>query len=435
MGCTPKSTGAAKQGRFCEIKQMGLRRIAAGDQRRRRVLIEESLNLSGASTDFDRDRPPMAWLAVAQGTSYSDAALLGRQPPSVAVLAACPFTLTVTALGVLVLLVGLLAAYAHWALWPPQSLPATLFALDLQRPGSLAAWIGSLLLSAAAFQGIQIYRLRRHKTDDYRGRYRVWAWFPLVLVVMAAGQATGFHRDVIRLFSVWLGPQTGSFHKAAWPMIAAVSWVLVAARLTLEIRASRWATALLAMATVGYTAGLVTAQISVQPISQLLVVLFSSAFLLTSHLGVFVSVLLFGRHVYLDSQGLLPVRTAKVRRAKAQAEAAPRKRLLRCKAADVAEAEGSEGRTEATVEEEPQRRPESSVASLAEETAKGPEGTASEEQPDSADAPVLRWQSDRNQAGKRDAAASGEMPEDRLSKTERRRLKKQRQQEQLRRAA
>lgn len=415
---------------------MGLRRIAAGDQRRRRVLIEESLNLSGASTDSDRERPPMAWLAVAEGTSYSDAALLGRQPPSVAVLAACPFTLTVTGLGALVLLVGLLAAYAQWALWPPQSLPATLFALDLQRPGSLAAWIASLLLSAAAFQGFQIYRLRRHKTDDYRGRYRVWAWFPLVLVVMAAGQATGFHRDVIRLFSLWLGPQTGFFHKAAWPMIAAVSWILVAARLTLEIRANRWATALLAMATVGYTAGLVTAQISVQPISQLLVVLFSSAFLLTSHLGVFVSILLFGRQVYLDSQGLLPVRTAKTRRAKAQAAAAaPRKKSLRCKAADVADAEGFEDKTAASAEEEPPGRPESSVASQGEETAQGPGETAFEEQPDSADAPVLRWQADRNQAGKRDSAAVGEMPEDKLSKTERRRLKKQRQQEQLRRAA
>lgn len=415
---------------------MGLRRIAAGDQRRRRVLIEESLSLAGESADSERDRQRVSWLAVAEGTSYSDAAALRRQPPSVAVLAATPFTLTVAALGSLVLLVGLLAAYAHWALWPPQSLPATLLALDLQRPGSLAAWISSLLLCAAAFQGFQIYRLRRHKTDDYRGRYRVWTWLPLVLVAMAAGQATGFHHDLIRLFNAWLAPQTGSIHKAAWPTVAAVAWILVAVRLTLEVRVSRWATALLAMATVGYLAGLAIAQLSVQPISQLLVVLFRSAFLLTSHLGVFVSVLVFGRHVYLDSQGLLPARTAKARRASSSdEEAAPARKKSRRKAADDADAGLPEEETAAATEDVA-RQGEPSVEPQAKQPPEPPAEAADEEQADdAADAPVLRWETDGSGVGKRDLAAHGEAAGEKLSKTERRRLKKLRQQDPLRRAA
>jgi hypothetical protein len=94
---------------------MGLRRVAAGDQRRRRVLIEESLNLVGEAAESDRERPPVARLALAEGTSYSEAASLECQSPSVIVLASRPFTLTVAALSALVLLVGLLAAYSTGA--------------------------------------------------------------------------------------------------------------------------------------------------------------------------------------------------------------------------------------------------------------------------------------------------------------------------------
>jgi hypothetical protein len=406
---------------------MGLRRVAAGDQRRRRVLIEESLNLVGEAAESDRERPPVARLALAEGTSYSEAASLECQSPSVIVLASRPFTLTVAALSALVLLVGLLAAYAQWGLWPQGSLPALLLALDLQRPGSLAGWIGSLLLVAAAFQSFQIYRLRRHKTDDYRGRYRVWAWIPLVLLAMAAGQATGVHRDLIGLTGALLAPKTGSVHAATWPLLAAVSWLVVAVRLGLEIRVSRWATAFLAMATFGYAAGLVIAQIPVQPISQMLIVLGSSAFRLTSHLGVLVSVLVFGRHVYLDSQGLLPARTAKPRRIKSQVrDAVAETKKPRRKTADDSDKAQPVEKTETTAPEpqcKPERQPES------------PSETPPETGPDADVVPVLRWQADKNELGDRDLDEDSEASGEKLSKTERRRLKKLRQQEQMRRAA
>jgi len=402
---------------------MGLRRIAAGDQRRRRVLIEESLSLVGEETDADRERQPVARLALAEGTSYSDAASLEQQPPCVVVLAAHPFTLAVISLSAFALLVGLLAAYAQWALWPQGSLPAMLCALDLRQPGSLGGWVCSLLLVAAAYQGVQIYRLRRHKTDDYRGRYRVWAWIPLVLLAMAAGEATGVHRDAIRLAGALFAPQSGSLHAATWPLLAAVSWLVVAGRLGLEIRVSPWATALLAMATIGYAAGLAITQIPVQPISQMLIVLCSSAFLMASHLGVFVSVLVFGRHVYLDSQGLLPAREAKPRRAKSlAADALPEKKKARRKTIDNSSTVQPVEKTGADapqLEPQPQSQPE-----------RQPQ-TPSQSEP----VPVLRWQTDSNESGELESEEDSETSGEKLSKTERRRLKKLRQQEQMRRAA
>jgi hypothetical protein len=283
--------------------------------------------------------------------------------------------------------------------------------LDLGRPGNLAAWICSLMLVAAAFQGVQIYRIRRHKTDDYRGRYRVWVWIPLLLLAMAAGQATGVHRDLVVLAVAAVTPEASQEYATMWPLAAAVVWVSVAVRLAFEVRASRWATGFLVLATVGYLAGLITAQIDVQPISQVLVVLASSAFLMIGHLGVFVSVLSFGRHVYLDSQGLLPARVAKPRRAKSRVrEPAPEKRNQRRKTAD-----------------EPAE-------------AKPPEETAADrpEEPQQPVAPVvLRLGADREESADEDTDDDSAAPSsgEKLSKTERRRLKKLRQQEQLRRAA
>jgi hypothetical protein len=272
------------------------------------------------------------------------------------------------------------------------------------------------LLAAAAFQGVQIYRLRRHKTDDYRGRYRVWVWVPLVLFAMAAGQATEIHQDLVNLAVALVSPRAGREHAAAWPLFAALTWVLVAVRLAFEMRVSRWATAFLTIATVGYLAGLMTAQLTVQPISQMLVVFASSALLTIGHLGVFVSVLVFGRHVYLDSQGLLPARSAKPRRIKSRArKVAPEKKKSPRKAEEepVQELQSEENGADAS-DFEPQ------------------EAEAKDVSP-----PVLQLGMGRDEPLNEDADDEAESPSsgEKLSKTERRRLKKLRQQEQMRRAA
>jgi len=406
---------------------MGLRRIAAGDQRRRRVLIEESLGVVNVESDADSPRQAAPKLGPLNGNSYSDAASLQRQPPSVVLLAASPFALTVTVLSSLVLLVGLLAAYEHWRLWPASLLPAPLSVLDLERPGNLAAWICSLLLAATAFQGVQIYRLRRHKTDDYRGRYRVWIWIPLLLFAMAAGQATEVHQDLLGLAVTLLPPQAAVDHATIWPWAAALAWVVVAARLTFEMRVSRWARALLAIATVGYLAGFATAQLTVPPISQLLVVFSSSALFMIGHLGVFASVLVFGRHVYLDSQGLLPAASAKPQRKKTRARPAVEKKKPARKTAEKPAPVETPAEADAQPEEpQPEVEPQPE-----------PELQQPAPEPQEAERPVLQLGSRRSDPASDEDAdddAAADSPGEKLSKTERRRLKKLRQQ-QMRRAA
>ncbi|NLF68969.1 MAG: hypothetical protein GX575_07920 [Candidatus Anammoximicrobium sp.] len=392
---------------------MGLRRIAACDQRRRRVLIEESLNVVGTEGESFADRQLNAKAGTIDGCSYTAGAAFSAQSPCVAVLASRPFTQVITALSCLVTIVGLLAVYAHWRLWPSGSWPSSLACLDVRRPGSLATWICSLMLCTAAFQGFQIYRLRRHKTDDYRGRYRVWTWFPGVLFAMATGVATGVHRELTALLVASLGLDAAGASLSMLPIAAVGLWLLVAVRLMLEMRANRWSLRFLAAATVAYLAGVIAAQLEVQPISQMLVDLTSSSLIMAGHLGVFVAVMSFGRHVYLDSQGLLPVRAAQSQRPRLRVRRAAeeRKRTRRKAAADPAPETPTVQFEPARAEPEVEITPP--VLRLGDATCEVPERGSDDEDEDLAE-----------------GASS-----DRLSKTERRRLKKMRRQEQLRRAA
>jgi hypothetical protein len=180
-----------------------------------------------------------------------------------------------------------------------------------------------LLLVAAAFQGAQIYRLRRHKTDDYRGRYRVWAWIPLVLFSMGVCVATGLHSDIALLSAQWIDPTGATVHADMWPIGACVLWSLVALRLGFEIRDNRSSLTLLALTSLCYFAAAAGPLVQVQPSSHLILVMATTAIINVGHLSLFLMVAVFGRHVYMDSQGLLQRQTGrrkKVRSSKKSTE-------------------------------------------------------------------------------------------------------------------
>jgi hypothetical protein len=146
----------------------------------------------------------------------------------------------------------------------------------------------------------------------------------------------------------------------------------------------------------------------------MLVDLIGSTLVMAGHLGVFVAVMSFGRHVYLDSQGLLPARAAKPRRARlrARGSSAEKTRIGRKAAVETVPEPPPEQPEADSAEPSPGVAP--SVLRLGEKTHEADE--AEEESPEDED-------------------LADSSPGDRLSKTERRRLKKLRRQEQLRRAA
>ncbi|MEN6449259.1 MAG: hypothetical protein ABFC96_02100 [Thermoguttaceae bacterium] len=154
------------------------------DDRRRRLIADELCNAD--------DRPDgQAWPDEPQpqqkSEGYGDAEFLEEQWR---VLDLAPQRLIVLgplfALG-LAIAAGLEAAYA--GMCRGASAGTRLAAFDISAKGSLACWFSSLVLVAAAVMALLVFLIRRHRTDDYQGRYRVWLWAAGCWFLLATDQA------------------------------------------------------------------------------------------------------------------------------------------------------------------------------------------------------------------------------------------------------
>ena len=86
----------------------------------------------------------------------------------------------------------------------PSAAGGRIAAFELGGKGSLAAWFSSLALLAASLVAVLVYTVRRHRMDDYHGRYRVWLWAALCWFLMATDAAASLHegfRDLMTLLT------------------------------------------------------------------------------------------------------------------------------------------------------------------------------------------------------------------------------------------
>lgn len=77
----------------------------------------------------------------------------------------------------------MILALGHWAaLWwvPLAQRPDLARSLRLDRPDSLGTWFSAALMATTAASALLVYQLRRYRTDDYRGHYRLW---PVAIVI------------------------------------------------------------------------------------------------------------------------------------------------------------------------------------------------------------------------------------------------------------
>ena len=68
-------------------------------------------------------------------------------------------------------------------------------AFDLSTDAGIMRWLTSMLLALSAFYCMQVFVMRRHRCDDYRGTYRVWPWIAALLVFFsldATANISGF---------------------------------------------------------------------------------------------------------------------------------------------------------------------------------------------------------------------------------------------------
>ncbi len=279
------------------------------DDRRRRNLAEDR---SGDSTPIVASTAPLKTGGKQQ--RYTPAARRENHRRTSDFIPRSGFALGLGFVAGLTAIAGLLAAFAFMADFKIADAEGVVPLFNAANGASLAGWFSSLLFGLAAVGSLLVYSVRRHKLDDYRGRYRLWLWCAPAWLVMSIDATANLHApfsQAMTLVTGWTPPGSiALWWIGVWGMIVAILGV----RLMLETRECRtamfsfisalsmWVVALAIgnnWLTVGQHANLI--EIGCRLVGQLTLLM---------------SVVVYARHVLLDAEGLITIREPKPKREK-----------------------------------------------------------------------------------------------------------------------
>lgn len=281
------------------------------DPRRRRVLNDTVLGGAGIS-----DLPDV-WSRTTRGAdgrpqrrspNYGDAEFMEEQPRLTDLI---PRRLSVLlSLFVLGLLgvVGLEALYAWMPRLAPMTTDGRVAAFDLDGEGSLAVWFSSFTLQMAALVALVVYSIRRHKTDDYQGYYRVWVWAAFCWMLLSIDETASLHEGFKEMMAYLTGARLFGDGSIWW--IIAYGFLLgsVGTRLLVDMRHCYASTSALGMVGVCYMVAVITQLGLVLPEAGARAVMLEEGAEMVGNLFLLLAMGLHARHVLLDAEGLLPPR-------------------------------------------------------------------------------------------------------------------------------
>jgi len=173
----------------------------------------------------------------------------------------------------------------------------------------LAIWASATMLLVAACYTKLIYSLRRHRVDDFRGRYRIWRIAGWAAVALSLNTVVGVHSIVARVLGHFTGWSVLSGNAGWWLAAAAIVGGLLLLKLILDVAECRSAAFayMLAMgcfvAAAASSAGWSPAWAASWPDTM------ARVSPLAGNLLLLVGSLLFARYVVLDVQGLIEHRS------------------------------------------------------------------------------------------------------------------------------
>ena len=286
------------------------RRSGQRDDRRRRLLTDEAATQGEASGDLSGRRRAAP---RHKSEHYGDAEFLDKARRVVDLVPRGLVAWLFLVLAGVTLIVGLEALYA--------SLPdlcaagQTITAFDLAAEGSLATWFSSLTLLGAASAALVVYAVRRHRTDDYRGRYRLWLGVAGCWFLLATDEAASLHEAFQTLAVSLSGTALVGDGAIWWIMTYALFGGAIGLRTALDMRESRLSLTVFILATAAFVADvLFRLNVVVCPTATARVMAIEGAEM-AAYLLLFAAMGLYARHVLLDAEGLLG-RKAKAKKAK-----------------------------------------------------------------------------------------------------------------------
>jgi hypothetical protein len=287
------------------------------NDRRRRVLKEEVLSASSSRTTGRRESRTHA----ADGAQrYSDAAgvenhaqvtdFVPRRYGTVAMLVFVGVATT-----------ALMAAMHLFVVPFASSRGMQSAALDLGSRGNLASWLAAVVLFLASGFCILTYSIRRHRIDDYRGRFRIWIAAALACLILSANSIAGIHlvlADVLTHVSGWTAMRGGAVW---WLGLAGLPLVWIFVRVLLDIRECRVGAALLVGAAICYAMSAASFLGYVPGIEPRVEPLAVGVPLVLGHWFMLAAIVANARFVVLDAQGLITRRKPQMKRAPAGSSA------------------------------------------------------------------------------------------------------------------
>ena len=284
------------------------RHFGQRDDRRRRLLTDD---LSQSSDWSGRRVGAENVLLPRKSDHYGDAEFLEEQWQLLDLIPCRAVSLISILSAAAAIIAGLEFSYA-WMLDRAAEGGPMFAAFDLAAKGSLGSWFSSLTLLAASAASILVYTVRRFRTDDYQGRYRIWLWAAACWFLLAADQAANLREAFRHLMISLTGTSLAGDGSLWWAVLYAFLLGAVGSRLVMDMRSSLPAVGWLVTAAVVYT---------VAAVGRLGWTLFENAgrqimFLtgleMAGNLILLTAITLYARHVLFDAQGLLPHREPKL---------------------------------------------------------------------------------------------------------------------------
>lgn len=153
---------------------------------------------------------------------------------------------TMAAVVAVLLVIGGLLTLAHYAAiaWPSLAYQEPLARpLRLDRSDSFGSWLAALLWATAAGIALLIYQLRRYRSDDFEGRYRLWRPVMLITLLVSLNSITGLVDWSGRLIDALVG-RRAALAGSDWLWLGIlVGGTALLLRLVREVWQSRLATA------------------------------------------------------------------------------------------------------------------------------------------------------------------------------------------------
>lgn len=211
--------------------------------------------------------------------------------------------------------------------WQARIGESGLSALAISGPGSLANWFLSFLLIMTALSCLQIYAIRQHRCNDYRGTYRIWIWMAALSMTASVGCVVDLAGLASNLAEIIVTKQT--LADRMWLPVAAklAMLTIVAAVVIYEVRATRGSMALVTFVWAAFTMAIVmqvpAAESRLSALDSKMVVgnclLFGTAAMLLAHLT-------YGRFIFLQANGLIEQKSRIKKSSKKKIAAAKKKR-------------------------------------------------------------------------------------------------------------